>query len=176
MFKNRRDLEGNLELVQFLKGHKKSSRQHHCPQIIRFTATASQHTAEEVTKHLGNFSYGWHLRPSAENKQVDRKETEGTKAKEPVLLQCVMRVFSSLNTKKYLSFRTEADIWRGIRNSMWRGKSSTMAKTDPSRWMWEKDIASSYWHLIGSIKYVFWLNLMWEVKWNQTGPTVVTPD
>lgn len=173
--------------MQILTGHKKSSRQHHCPQIIRFTATASEHTAEG-TKHLGNFSYGWHLSPRVENKQVDRKETESPKAKEPVLLQTGMRGSSSLNIKKYKISRTEADIWRHISLSrQWRHiseqetvceevKSSIMAKTDPSRWMWEKDIASSYWHLIGGIKYVFWLNIMSEVKWNQTGPTVVTPD
>lgn len=58
MSKNKRDLEGNLELVQFPTGLKKSSRQHHCPQIIHFIATASHHTAEEGTEHLGNFSYG----------------------------------------------------------------------------------------------------------------------
>lgn len=109
MFKNKRDADGNLELVQFLTGHKKSSRQHHCPQIIRSTATASQHAAEG-TKHLGNFSYGWHLSPRAENKQVDRKETESPKAKEPVLLQTGMRGSSSLNIKKYKISRTEADI------------------------------------------------------------------
>lgn len=53
MFENKRDLEGNLELMQFPPGHKKSSRQHHSPEIIWFTATAPHHTAEEGT--LGAF-------------------------------------------------------------------------------------------------------------------------